>query len=90
VNDEVELNEHGSHANPVTIHVNNKPVTVPAPKVTGLQIKEAAVAQGVIPDTGFQLSLEHGEGAAEHIRDDQRIVVHERSRFIALAPDDNS
>lgn len=82
--------EAGPKPHPVTVTVNRRPVDVPDHKVTGLQLKQAAVDAGVIPDVGFQISKEEANGDLEHIRDDQEIVINKHSRFLAVAPDDNS
>ncbi len=42
----------------VTVKVNNKPVVISRRRVTGLQIKEAAIAQGVEIELDFILTLE--------------------------------
>lgn len=75
---------------PVNITVNGKPVPLADHKVSGLQIKQAAVAAGVIPDVGFQLSEERGNGKLAHVADDQELTVSPHSAFLAVAPDDNS
>lgn len=86
-------NEHGDddhgHGRTVTIHVNNKPVEILGPRVTGLQIKQAAIAQGVEIQPDFQLAeIKHGE---QHIVGDADVVtVNKNSEFVATAGDDNS
>jgi len=79
---------HGSHG--VEVQVNGKVVVLDNHRVTGLEIKEAAVAKGVIPDVGFQLSEERQNGELVVVRDDQVITITKHSRFLAVAPDDNS
>jgi hypothetical protein len=74
----------------VEISVNRKPVTVPGPKQTGLQIKEAAIAQGVQIQLGFQLSEELGDHKTKIIGDTDSATVHKGSSFVAVAGDDNS
>ena len=73
----------------VTITVNNQPVEVTGPKVTGREIKEAAIAQGVSIELDFQLAeIRHGE---QHIVGDSHVVtVTKHSVFVATAGDDNS
>jgi hypothetical protein len=78
--------EHG----PVEVVVNNHPVRLARQRVTGLQIKEAAIAQGVYIDLGFQLWEELGEGRERQIGDSNEVTVREGTRFTAIAPDDNS
>ena len=74
----------------VTIHVNNKPVQVDGPKATGLQIKQAAIAQGVSIQPNFQLLEELGNGRTRVVADGDDVTVNSQSRFVAIAPDDNS
>lgn len=80
-----------SHEHAVTVKVNNKPVVLPRRRVTGLAIKEAAIARGVQIELDFILTLEaHGHKLAETIDDDQTITVTEHSEFIANDGDDDS
>ena len=74
----------------ITIIVNNQPVQFQQTEVTGLQIKEAAIKQGVAIATDFQLFLKHGEGKLKLIADGETVKIHEREEFRATAPDDNS
>lgn len=74
----------------VTVTVNNQPVILPSRELTGLEIKQAAIAQGVPIDTGFQLSVKRGNGRYEVVDDDERIRVHPNQEFLAVPPDDNS
>jgi len=75
---------------PVRISVNNLPVTVPQHDVTGLEIKQAAIAQGVKIELSFQLSEELSDKKTRIIGNSEIVGVHEGSRFIAVAGDDNS
>lgn len=79
------------HHRPVTVTVNNKPVVLPERRVTGLQIKEAAIAQGVEIKLDFHLVEEaHAHHPARKIADDQTIIVTEHSVFTANDGDDDS
>jgi hypothetical protein len=80
--------EPGHHA--VEITVNERPVTVDDRRLTGLQIKEAAIAQGVPIAVDFVLSEELEHGRTKIIGDRDVVTVQEHSRFDAVAPDDNS
>jgi hypothetical protein len=73
------------------IHVNNKPVLVDGPRLTGLEIKQAAIAQNVAIELDFLLSEdgEHGK-PGQNIGDGDVVTVNKHSRFTAVAPDDNS
>lgn len=74
----------------VVITVNEKPVTVTGPKATGLEIKQAAIAQGVQIGLDFQLSEELANGRTRIVGDAEPITVNKNSRFDAVAGDDNS
>ncbi len=89
--DDVERLEHDlEDRRPVDVEVNNKAVRLPRHRVSGLQIKEAAIAQGVQIDLGFQLWEELSEGRERQIGDTDEVTAHDGSRFTAIAPDDNS
>ncbi len=77
-------------AREVTITVNNKPVVVVGPRVTGLQIKQAAIAQGVAIQADFLLSEERPSGESQIIGDADLVTVNNQSTFTAVAGDDNS
>jgi hypothetical protein len=80
--------EHEKHM--FSISVNEEPVRILGPKATGRQIKEAAIAQGVKIDLGFVLSEEIGHRRTRIVGDNDEVTVHNGSRFVAVAPDDNS
>lgn len=83
--------DHG-HPNPhtVTVLVNEKPVDVPAPKTTGLEIKRAAVNAGLPVQLDFVLSEERPNGNTDIVGDEDEVTVTKHSKFLAIAPDDNS
>jgi len=74
----------------VEIVVNKKGVRIEGPKPTGLEIKEAAIAQGVEIELSFQLSEDLGERKTKIIGDSDPVALHEGSVFVAIADDDNS
>lgn len=75
----------------VTVAVNKKPVTLPSHRVTGLEIKRAAIAQGVAIEEDFLLTLEAHDGEpAKTIDDDETITVTKNSVFTANDGDDDS
>jgi hypothetical protein len=75
----------------VTVTVNNKPVQLHYHRVTGLEIKEAAIEQGVEIELDFILVEEGHHGEESHvIGDDDEITVNEHSVFTANDGDDNS
>ena len=74
----------------VEIVVNKKPVRVEGPKATGLEIKEAAIAQGVEVELSFQLSEDLGEHKTKIIGNSDTVTLHEGEVFVAIADDDSS
>jgi len=77
-------------AHPVTVTVNERAVALPDNHVTGLEVKQAAIAQGVPIQLDFVLSEELGERRARIVGDAETITVSDHSRFLAIPPDDNS
>jgi len=73
----------------IRITVNRQPVDLLGREVTGLEVKQAAIAQGVAIKMNFQLSAKHGDHY-KVIGDTDSITVHENEEFLAVAPDDNS
>jgi hypothetical protein len=71
------------------IEVNNKPVRLEDKHVTGLEIKEAAIAQGVEIELDFIL-VEETKHGSRNIGDHEEITVKKDSTFTANASDDNS
>ena len=74
----------------VDIVVNKKSVRVEGPKATGLQIKEAAITQGVAIELTFQLSEKLGDHKTKIIDNTDTVHIHEGAVFVAVADDDNS
>lgn len=74
----------------VTISVNNRPVTITRGEHIGLEIKQAAIAQGIPIQVDFVLSLEKPNGDAKVIGDHDIHHVHAHDKFTAIADDDNS
>ncbi len=74
----------------ITISVNGRPVVVLGPRITGRQIKQRAIDQGVPIGLDFILSEELGDRRTRVIGDEEEVTVNKTSKFIAVAPDDNS
>jgi hypothetical protein len=73
------------------IIVNEKyKVRLPKHIITGMEIKQAAIAQGVPIQPDFVLTLERADGREKQIGDDERIVTLDGMRFTAIGGDDNS
>lgn len=82
--------QHEQHKHPVTVHVNERPVQLPTNTDTGLEIKRAAIAQGVKIESDFILVEELGGDRTKNIGDSDVVHVTDRSRFLANSGDDNS
>ena len=74
----------------VTIEVNDHKIEMPAGPATGLEIKEAAIKQGVNIQANFVLQAQLPNGSSKVIGDDDKIPLTEHLAFTAIAPDDNS
>ena len=79
------------HRKPLgTITVNKQPVRIQGPKATGLEIKQAAIDQGVSIELDFLLKLVKPNGDYQIVGDDDVVTVNKNSVFKANAGDDNS
>jgi hypothetical protein len=78
------------HAHTVVITVNEHPVQIEGPRVTGLEVKDAAIAAGVQIQRDFMLTQELANGQSKVIGDADTVTVNKNSRFDAVAGDDNS
>lgn len=81
--------DDGGRQRTVTVIVNSQRVQLPERRMTGLEIKLAAIAQGVEIEATFQLSVKRGHHY-EVVGDTDTIAVHAREEFLVVAPDDNS
>ncbi len=70
----------------IHVTVNGRPVELHEKKVSGLQIKEAAIAQHVAIEPSFILQEEH----SRIVGDNDVIEVRDHERFTAIPNDDNS
>ena len=75
---------------PFPISVNRKPVKVDGPKTTGLDIKKAAVEQGVAIELDFQLAKVRADGKQQIVGNDEVVDLRESKTFYATDGDDNS
>jgi len=76
---------------PVIVEVNGKPVQLPKHRVTGLEIKQAAIDAGVEIKLDFELTEEaHGDKPARNVTDDEHITVTKNSEFLAVDPEEDS
>ena len=74
----------------VTIEVNGHKVAMPPGPATGLEIKEAAIKDGVNIQLSFVLQVQLPNGSAKIVSDDDKISLSEYLMFTAIAADDNS
>lgn len=79
---EVEPDE-GEHRRLVVVHVNNRPARLDGHRKTGLQIKEAAIEQGVDIRLDYILYEEIEHDRTKHIRDHEVLEVTDSTRFLA-------
>ena len=75
---------------PFEISVNRKPVEVAGPIVTGLEIKEVSIKQGLPIGLDFQLALVEADGKERIVGNSDKVDVREFKTFFATAGDDNS
>lgn len=74
----------------VEITVNGRTVRLPKAELTGLEIKQAAIAQGVPIELSFILQQELPNGNSRIIGDHDVVKIRPHERFTAIANDDNS
>lgn len=75
---------------PVLIEVNTKPVKIDGPAATGLEIKEAAIDQGVKIQLDFHLTVAGDDGKEDPVADDEKVELRYGQKFFAVDGDDNS
>ena len=74
----------------VTIEVNDHKVEMATGPATGLEIKEAAIKQGVNIELNFVLQVQLPNGSSKVIGDEDKVPLTEHLTFTAIAADDNS
>lgn len=74
----------------LNVTVNGKPVVLTKHRMTGLEIKQAAIAQGVAIELTFILQEELPNGHQKIIGDNDPVEVRNHDRFTAIHNDDNS
>jgi hypothetical protein len=75
----------------ITVKVNNQPVTFHKRRVTGLEIKETAIAQGVaISKDGVLYAMKLNGELGPVIRDSEKVTLRPCEEFRCVTPDDNS
>lgn len=81
--------DHSDKVN-IQIRVNHNPVTVTKKQMTGLEIKDAAIAQKVNIRRDFVLIKVEPNGKRDTIGDNDEVKMHDGLEFEAIADDDNS
>ena len=79
-----------SRGRPLLIEVNYNEVKIDGPSATGLQIKRAAIAEGVKIELDFRLSVLGEDGKEDPVRDDESVDLYRGQKFFAIGGDDNS
>jgi hypothetical protein len=75
---------------PFEIFVNRKPIKVTEKEMSGLQIKEAAIKQGVNIQLDFVLFQDLSNGQQVIVKDHQKVRIRDGLKFEAITNDDNS
>lgn len=75
---------------PLIVRINNQPVEYNEHRLTGLEVKQGAISQGVEIGLDFQLSMQQGNGALKVVGDSDVVTLTKNTQFRAVAPDDNS
>jgi len=80
------------HPPPVDVHVtvNGRPVVLNERRLSGLQIKQAAISQHVAIELSFILQEELPNGHNRIVGDNDFVEVRDHERFTAIPNDDNS
>ncbi len=81
---------HDEMTKSVFIEVNSHKIKMLEGLATGLEIKEAAIKQGVNIQLNFVLQLELPNGMDKVIGDNDKVPVRDHLSFTAIEPDDNS
>ena len=87
---QVEALAKGDKAKQIEVKLNNATVVFYERELTGLEFKQAAIAQGVSIQPDFVLQEKRPNGEYVVIGDDDALKLRPRMEFTAIAPDDNS
>ena len=88
--DSASATEASGPSRPVLIEVNTKPVKIDGPTATGLQVKEAAIDQGVKIQLDFHLTMLGEDGKEDPVADNEVVALRYGQKFFAVDGDDNS
>lgn len=82
--------DRGPRYRTYTVTVNDQKVVLTEHKLTGAEIKAAAISAGVPIQADFVLSEVLPNGKQKIIPDDKEVTVKDGDRFWAIPGDDNS
>jgi len=85
-----EMAQEERASRPFEVTVNDRPVTLDEHRMTGNQIKAAAIRQGVPIKEDFVLSEVLPNGEQREVPNESPVEVHPREAFWAIPGDDNS
>jgi hypothetical protein len=74
----------------VTVQFNGNPLVLNEKVMTGLEIKQAAIAQQQPVQVDFVLQLQRPNGEYDPISDSETVHIRKGLEFTCIAPDDNS
>lgn len=78
------------HPREIRVTLNGHPVVLSDRRLTGHEIKQAAIAQHVPIQPDFVLFVVRPNDKLKAVGDDEEITLHEGAELRAVAPDDNS
>lgn len=87
---ETKTDENEDRHHEVQILVNDRPVIMTERKANGVEIKQAAIKQGVPIKLDFVLSVVGEDGRTHLVRDHEEVKLHPGQHFVAIPGDDNS
>ena len=90
ISEQAPTGEPGGRGQTITVSVNSHDVRFDDRHVTGADIKEGAIAQGVPIQQDFALYEVKDDGALKPIADTDPVTLHPHRKFRAVAADDNS
>ncbi|MDN4597592.1 hypothetical protein [Leifsonia virtsii] len=79
-----------AHAKDVTVLFNKQHITLQQRRYTGIELKEAAIAQGVAIQLDFVLFEVKHNGRRDVVGDHDTVEVNKESEFAAMGNDNNS
>lgn len=80
----------GGKPKPTEVEINGKTVVLDEKVMTGREIKQAAIAQGLQIQPDFVLQLQRPNGEYDVIGDNEELHIRKGMEFTCIAPDDNS